>query len=179
MEDSFIKVVMIFVGSIFLFVVPLTVYAQRYDAVRQVVLDDAVVEFVDNARASGEITPEAYRKMCKKIDNAHKTCHIEIRYATAYESPDSVTPAGTWSVKRYLDEYNTTDILGYMFPAQPASGIYGDERSYKLKEGGFLSVEVNNVTPTVGAQMMRLFIPSYTGHNLHTSYSGYVGNTAM
>lgn len=175
MDDIIGKLFIMIIGSIALFIIPLTITAQRQDATKQTSIDDAVVEFVDNARASGEITPEGYRKMCTKIDNAHKTCHIEIEYKIAYEAPDTLNPAtNTWSTHRLLDEYNTKDILTYMFP-----DTGGDERIYKLKEGGFLSVTVDNVSPTLGAQMMKLFVPSYTSHNLHTSYSGYVGNTAM
>ena len=134
------------------------------------------MEFVDNARASGEITHQAYERMSKRISAAHQICEIRLSYSSSYQSPEIVQDAdGNDKVtyKRHLQEYSNEDIIDYIFPTYPDT----EYKDFPMKEGGYISVEVKNITPTLGTQMARMFIPTYSGQTLRTNYGGYVGNS--
>ena len=165
MGDILGKFVVIIFGTLFLFFVPLTIIALKQDNASQSYIDNAVVEFVDNARASGRITPNAYEKMCAKIFAAHPHCKIELYHGAKYARPDG---AGS-----YVDEneYFTTDEI------LTAMG-YGssDTLDYELKEGDYLKVVVNNESPTLGGALVRSLVIGYDASNLFVSYGGYVGN---
>lgn len=180
-----------FVAVIVMFIVPITLQAVKQDDMKQAVIDDAVVEFVDNARASGEISPTQYLNFMSRVNAAHKKCDVQIYYEASNVTPIPETNAAGdhtgYTYKRALQTYGIDDITGYMFyetdaygnVIRNASGFPQDrdeQRDFPLKEGGYLSVKVVNVTPTLGTQMARLFIPQYGGTTLLTSYGGYVGN---
>jgi len=175
MADALGKITIFFLGAILLFIVPMTIIAVNQDKTKQTYIDDAAVEFVDNARAGGEISVQAYKTLTKRIDSAHSLCDIQIRYLSTYEYPvpvyDATHTITGYTYERHTQEYSKSDITGYMFPNGGS-----ETRSFPLREGGYLSVEVRNVTPTLGGQMLGLFVPGYSGKSLHTSYGGYVGN---
>lgn len=190
MPDVFGRMVTFLIGVVMLFMIPLTIIMVKQDDTKQALLDDAVVEFVDNARASGEITPTAYRQFVKRINDAHQVCNISITYESSMQTPEKkYSPSGGvsgYGYKRGLQAYTKEDITNFMFYKTDnygklvldASGrpITIEPVDFPLKEGGFLSVRVVNETPTPGTQMLRMFLPRYAGKTLLASYSGYVGN---
>ena len=191
MGDSFGRIITILIGVVLMFFVPLTIISVKQDDTKQALIDDAVVEFVDNARAAGEISPSGYKQFVDRINAAHQVCNINIAYEASHEVPVPRVDAGGniigYDYKRALQTYNADDITNYMFyETDPAGNVKKNASGYPidlqppidfpLKEGGYLAVEVTNITPTLGTQMLRLFLPRYTGTALISSYSGYVGN---
>ena len=212
MGDIFGRIVSFLFGAVMLFIVPVTLVAIKQDDLKQTTMDDAVVEFVDNARASGQITDDAYRDLVRKITAAQELCDIRIDYRAAYVAPKTDytgalpgTPGEAKETEVYLKAYNKTDIVHEIYDSQvkclncnnvykssltncPKCGVSNDAATshthstrtaepFILREGGYINVEVNNTTPTLGSKMIRLFLPMYAGRALHTSYGGYVGNT--
>lgn len=195
MSDVFGRIFTFLFGTVLLFMVPLTLIMIKQDDVKQALWDDAVVEFVDNARASGEITPTSYIELARKIDAAHQGCDLEITYEASRQTPDPVykteadgsrTLTG-YTYKRSLEAYTKEDITNYMFYKtdsygrlilDPAGNKINNPEAldFPLKEGGYITVQVKNDKPTPGTQMLRMFIPRYEGKALVSSYSGYVGN---
>ena len=203
MPDVFGRIVTFLFGTVLLFMVPLTLIMLKQDDTKQALWDDAVVEFVDNARASGEITPASYIELTQKIDAAHQGCDLKITYEASRQTPDPIYkkkadgtnelgPDGKpiitgYTYKRSLEAYTKEDITDYMYyktdnfgrVIRDASGrkIENDPAiDFPLKEGGYLTVQAKNKKPTPGTQMLRMFIPGYNGKTLVSSYSGYVGN---
>ena len=190
MGESIGRIITWFVAVIVMFIVPITLQAVKQDDMKQAVIDDAVVEFVDNARAAGEISPTSYLNFMSRVNAAHKICDVRVFYEASEVTPVPESEAGALSgygYKRSLQTFGVDDITGYMFYKtdaygniiRNASGFPQDldePRDFPLKEGGYLSVEVVNKTPTLGTQMARLFIPQYGGTTLLSSYGGYVGN---
>lgn len=171
MSDIVGRIAVAIFGIIMLFIMPVVVIAQKQDSLAQNYIDNAVVEFVDNARATGKITPRAYEQLCDKVDSAHLLCEIRITHSAAYTVPTEERPDGSWDTEVYRYDYIKEDILTKMYPD-------GDEENvdYQLKNGDYLKVEVRNVTPTMGIKMMRLFSAKRSDEVLFTSYGGYVGN---
>ncbi len=170
MGDVLGRIFMAIFGCILLFIMPVLLIAQKQDVLAQEYIDNAVVEFVDNARATGKITPRAYEKLCNSVDSAHMLCEIHITHSAAYTVPSDIRPDGSWDTEVYRYDYIKEDILEKMYPPT------GDDVDYQLKNGDYLKVEVQNVTPTLGIKMLRLFTTKPNDTSLYTSYGGYVGN---
>lgn len=186
MNDMFGRMVTFLIGIVFTIFVPLTIVNLKMDDARQTIIDDAVVEFVDNARASGEITPNSYVELTKKVDSAQPMCDIDIIYESASMIPWE-DDSGNITYKRALQSYTRKDIVDYMYNAVDTNGVTltdgagntvyrADPVEYPLREGGYLTVKVQNTTPTPGMKMLSLFIPGAGHSTLYTVYGGYVGN---
>lgn len=168
MEDAFGKVIAIVAGVFVLFFLPITVVALKMDNTSQAYIDDAVVEFVDNARATAIITDSAYEELCRRIDAVQSNCTVEIKHSSKYVVLD-----GHDLVTLYYD-YHKPDILKVIYPSS------GQNRKYEMKNGDFISVTVYNNSPTLATQLYRMVMPGYnaSGVSIYTTYSGYVGNNA-
>ncbi|ADL36403.1 hypothetical protein bpr_IV038 (plasmid) [Butyrivibrio proteoclasticus B316] len=172
MGDVLGKVFAAFLGCILMFIVPIMLIAQKQDTIRQSYIDNAVVEFVDNAKVAGKITPQAYEKLCYDIDTAHLLCEIKITHSSAYTVPTEVVdPAtGYHEVATYRVDYTKEEILSVMYPSS------GPDQDYRMKNGDYISVEVKNISPTLGTRLSRVFQTKSSDITLFTSYGGYVGN---
>ncbi len=173
MGDSLGRLASFFLSAVVFFIVPIMLIALKQDDTRQTMVNDAVVEFVDNARASGQITYNGYMKMCKTIGQAQEKCDVQIDYRSVFVYPK--TDPATGSVigyERHYKAYNRDDIMAVVSP--PGATEF---QPFELKEGGYLNVSVRSTTPTMGTKMFRLFVPAYGGREIASSYGGYVGNT--
>lgn len=166
MSDAFGRIVAIIASVFVLFFLPMIIVTQKMDNTAQAYIDNAVVEFVDNARATGVVSPQSYEKMCREIDTIQSNCLIEIRHSSRQAVSD-----GTEIEIQYYD-YFKDDILAVMYP--PA----GANQKYKMKNGDFISVTVYNKTPTLGTRLYRMIMPLYnpSGVTIYSTYSGFVGN---
>ncbi|MBR5360873.1 MAG: hypothetical protein IK123_08295 [Lachnospiraceae bacterium] len=172
MGDTLGKIFVGLFGCVLMFIVPVLLAAQKQDTVAQQYIDNAVVEFVDNARAAGKITPAAYEKLCRNVDMAHLICEIRITHSAAYTVPTNVIDpdTGFFETVTYRNDFIKEDILAQMYPD------VGDDRDYQMKNGDYLKVEVQNVSPTLGSRMLRIFTTNQKDSTLFASYGGYVGN---
>ncbi|WP_026659211.1 hypothetical protein [Butyrivibrio sp. AC2005] len=172
MGDVLGRVFAAFFGCIIMFIVPIMLIAQKQDTIRQSYIDNAVVEFVDKSKVAGKITPEAYEKLCYDVDTAHLLCEINITHSSAYTVPTEVIDpdTGYHEIATYRVDYTKEEILNVLYPAS------GDNRDYRMKNGDYLSVEVKNISPTLGTRLSRLFQTKSSDITLFTSYGGYVGN---
>ncbi len=175
MGDVLGRIFMAIFGSILLFIMPVVLIAQKQDLLAQTYIDNAVVEFVDNARASGKITYRAYEQLCNKVDAAHMLCDIRITHSAAYVVPTSKDENGYFDTEVYHYDYTKEDILNKIYP-EPVDGVIQDEVDYPMKNGDYLKVEVKNISPTLGVRMARMVSLRRDDATLYSSYGGYVGN---
>ena len=182
MQDIVGKFFIIIIGAIFLFFVPVTIVALKQDNTAQVYIDNAVSEFVDNARASARITPEAYEKLVQKIDAAQPGCNIQIIHSSRYITPDQdnaeykIDGTDTYEYTSHQEDFFKEDILKDMF----MKGGSDTRNDYLLKNGDYLKVIVdNNDAPTLGARLLGSISSKYDQNTLYTSYGGYIGNFAQ
>ncbi len=184
MQDIIGKFFMIVLGTILLFFVPVTIIALKQDNTAQVYIDNAVSEFVDNARATARITPESYEKLVQKVDAAQPGCNIQIIHSSAYVMPDIGNDElslddlhNKYEYTTHKEDYYTQEILNTMFYDKDGHDIRKD---YLLKSGDFLKVIVdNNDNPTLGAKLIGIVSTKYNQQTLYTSYGGYIGNYAQ
>lgn len=172
MGDIVGRVAMAILGCIMLFIMPVAIIAQKQDTISQNYIDTAVVEFVDNARAAGKITPRAYETLCQKVDSAHMLCEIRIVHSSAYTVPTEIidVDTGYYETETYRYDSIKEDILNKMYPDT------GDNVDYQMKNGDYLKVEVENITPTIGVKLSRFFTLSRPDNSILCVYGGYVGN---
>lgn len=170
MNDVLGKFAVIIGGVILVFFIPLTIISLKQDNTSQTYIDNAVVEFVDNARASARITPTAYEKLVQKINLAHSPCTIEIWHSAKYAAPVYNTATGEYESMDAYEDFSKEDILNHMYPDDYTM------HDYILKEGDFLQVTVSVEKPTLGARMAGVFLPGYDKKSIFTAYGGYVGN---
>lgn len=173
MSDVLGRVFMAIFGCLLLFIMPVVLITQKQDVLAQTYIDNAVVEFVDNARAAGKITPRAYENMCSKIDAAHMLCDIRITHSAAYTVPTALNEDGLFDTEVYRYDYIKQDILEKMYIE---NGETVTTKDYPLKAGDYLKVEVKNISPTLGTRMRRIFSNKGGDTTLFTTYGGYVGN---
>ncbi len=162
--------------AILLFIIAPMLIALRFDNIRQTLINDAVVEFVDNSRAAGQISYKDYTDMQRNISNAQPLCKVNVSYKSVYEYPEFDAANNVIGYKRHLTAYNEKDISKTLYETYKTTKN-PTESCFELKEGGYLSVHVENTTPTLGTKMLKLFIPMYSGKDIMTNYGGYVGNT--
>lgn len=170
MNDIIGKFAIIIFGIVLIFFVPVTIIALKQDNTAQSYIDNAVVEFVDNARATARITPQAYEKMIYKINSAHAPCEVKIWHSAKFVLPDSEIGSDKYSNVVATEDYGKDVILSCMYPDDTQS------LDYVLKEGDYLKVTVQNESPTLGARLAGVLLPGYNQNSLFTTYGGYVGN---
>lgn len=157
-------------GSIVIFLGTITLFAQKQDTVIQNYVDSAAEEFVDVARATGNITQSGYEKLVAQLDATGNVYEIRVIH---YE--ERVTPvhkeggeADDFDYEIGYEARTKDDILNI---------IYNGGGKYRMKTGDFLRVSIKNVAPTLGRRLAGLFIgPSDEGGQIIASYGGYVGN---
>lgn len=167
MEDSVGRIIAGVFGVLLLFYLPILCLSIKKDNTAQAYMDNAVVEFVDNARATGKITDESYEELCAKIDAAQPCCEIQIVHSVKYTVP---TDDGGYETCYY--DKQKDEILEDIYTKT------GDNKPYYLRHGDFIQVKVKNTKPTLATKIYRLILPNYNPDNvtLFTCYSGYVGN---
>lgn len=166
MEDALGRIVAIIASVFVLFFLPMIIVTQKMDNTAQAYIDNAVVEFVDNARATGVVSAAAYEKMCRQIDNIQSNCTVEIRHSSRLAVSDGV------DVEIQYYDYFKDDILSAIYT--PA----GENQKYRMKNGDFIAVTVYNNSPTMGTRLYRMIMPLYnpSGKTIYSTYSGFVGN---
>jgi len=143
-----IALAMIIVGIYF---TPILIITMQTDNSSQDIIDNAVQEFVDDARKSGKITATDYEKMMMIINTAHPLCDIHIIYGEELYIPD-----GNNAPYQYYDEKGESQILDVIYTDQ------GDTKDFLMKKGDYIKVSVKNTTPSFGTRIFSLVIPNAT-----------------
>ncbi len=166
MEDAFGRIVAIIASVFVLFFLPMIIVTQKMDNTAQAYIDNAVVEFVDNARATGIVSAASYEKLCRSIDSIQSNCTVEIRHSSRL----AVSDGGDVEIQYY--DYFKDDILSKIYVPS------GDNQKYQMKNGDFIAVTVYNNSPTMGTRLYRMIMPLYnpSGKTIYATYSGFVGN---
>lgn len=155
------------IGGVFLlFFLPILILTGKMDVISQNVIDNAVVEFVDNARSTAIITDSAFEKLVRKVDVAQKNCVIEIKHGSKYAILNGS------DIEIHYFDYTKDEILNTIYTPS------GDNQKYEMKNGDFLTVTVYNTTPTLATKLYRMIAPGFNpkGVTIYSIYSGYIGN---
>lgn len=163
--DSLITVVTIILAAILLFVFPMITLADRTDDISQVAVHTAVVEFVDNARATGRITEDNYNHFIETINATGNTYSVDLELRRLDENPSKKSANANQQIigeNIYYSIY-TSQILAEL-----------DKGTIYLKQGDFFAVGVVNNNQTL-AEVLKNFFYQLTGNSAYTITAKHSG----
>lgn len=163
--DTFKVVIVIFLSAVLLFIFPLMTMSDRTDDVAQLVVETATVDFVDNARSTGKITPDEYNTFIQTLNSTGNTYDVEIEIRVLDENPGKKTvqtERTTIGENVYYTIY-TSQVLAVIAPDNNTE----TPRTYALKEGDFITVRVRNVSQTLSQQLKNFFY-TIVGNDVYT-----------
>ena len=149
------------------------IFTVKLDNDSQTYCDNAVHEFVDQSRATGYISPQAYLEMVNTMNNTGNLYDIEMVHRSTKMTP-YVDAAGNEKKGAFVeiyDAYYKEEIVGELFPMNTSS--YG---AYPLKNGDYIKVSYSLKEPTLAAKMISM-ISTHSLKTIYGSYGGYVGST--
>lgn len=142
--NAFMTVVVIIVGLIILFVIPLMAASNTQDDVTKVAVQSIVAELVKNATTKGKLTEDDYESFKTKLYATGNTYDIQLIHTILTTNPNkgATDKAGenlTYSV------YNI-DILDNGINKNP-------KREYLMNKGDYFGCTVKNTNTTVADQL--------------------------
>lgn len=163
-------------GIMFLFLAPIMLISLKTEETIQVIAQDAVVEFVDKASSSGQITESAYIEMVDLLDATGLVYDIQITH-----SKEKVTPYveekedGSYEIVKgnYVSTYENIyedTILSVI------SDDSGNGHPYYMDQSDYLKVTAVNKSPSMGSRMLMSINPFYEGRNIAAHYATYVAH---
>ena len=87
MGDTLITVIAIFLAAVLMFVFPLMSISDRNDDISQLSIQTETVEFVNNVRTTGKLTPSNYDAFVKKLSATGNSYDVEIEIKRLDENP--------------------------------------------------------------------------------------------
>lgn len=165
MEDTTISIVGIIIAAIIMFVVPLTLIADRSDDIAQLTAQTVTSNFVDKVIKSGKITNEDYedfRTMLNTTGNSYDI-DMEIKILDTNSAQYEIVNSGVVGQNIYYSKFTTQieDRLGNAYDANAdKSG------AVILKEGDVFSVTTKNKSLTLSQSIKNIYY-KLRGENLH------------
>lgn len=151
--------VMLLIAAIF---IPTLIIFLNTDSSSQGIIDNAIHEFIDDARKSGKITAWDYENMMTTINHAQPLCDIHITHGKEQYLADN-------GIYQYHEEYGETQILDVIYTDT------GENQDYLMKKGDYIHITVQNTTPTFGTKIYSLFVPKAAeAKTIAATYGGYI-----
>lgn len=165
MSDILGKMTAVFIAILALIYIPILSLSLKMENTTRSMIETYVTQFVDNARATGKITPEEYESCYSKIALCQDFCTLEMTHSSRMYA------AGEEEAVGYYSDFNTRDILDVMYNSE------ADEIPYEMRNGDYFTVTVKNAKPTLATRLYRLvFRRSSSDTSIYVTYSGIVGN---
>ncbi len=173
MFQEFLTPVNYVVGIFLVALLGMSSLCLKMDANAQSYCNDAVVEFVDKARASGYISAESYTEMMQRIHATNNLYNVSIRHESKTSVPQT-NDAGrtTGKVVNAYNAYYQDEILDYIFAGDGSAGFH----NYPLKNGDYIQVTFELQEPTFATRLVTFF-SAHAPKTISGSYGGYVGST--
>ena len=158
--------------------VPLVFVVEKQEQTMETYAGDAVDEFVNKACATGIITPTSYEELVHRLDSTGVSYRIylvhqeeTIEPTVKLENGENKSQIGSY--EQYYLEKRNKEILDILFPDPPTT----DDVYYRMEEGDFFKVVIENNSPTFARRWKQLFLTSMNDTpSIMVSRSGYVGN---
>lgn len=148
MPNALSKVFAVILAVLVLYYVPTYQIYKKEEDLAYVNTYEVVTEFVDNVRMKGFITPQMYEDFQSKLHIGNvlydvQMVHQHKIYSPVYTNPGDLNSfTGKYEVQ--YDEFYWEQIEPYLFGT--ASSTDYKERKYKLENGDFFQVYVENKT---------------------------------
>ena len=165
MEETTVSIIGIIIAAIIMFIVPLTLIADRSDDISQLVIQTATAQFVDEVIKSGKITDDTYLKYRDSLASTGNTYEIDIELKILDENTSKIV---TDNNNKQIG--NNTYYSIFTSQIEDIIGVSGsntdNNRQGKiiLKHGDPISVTVRNSSKTL-SQALKSFYYNATGAN--------------
>lgn len=170
MSDTLMAIIGIFIAVILMFVLPLTIMANKNDEIAQTVVQVAVSDFVETVTNKGRITEFDYNKLVQKISATGNAYDIQIEAQIIDDNPRRATST--------TDSSQTGEYKYYSIYTNTIMDKISRDGVYELKKDDYVVVNVKNTNITLGTQFKNMFY-KLTGKDTYTvgtSASGIVVN---
>lgn len=160
MEETAVSIIGIIIASIIMFIVPLTLVADRSDDIAQLLVQTATAEFVDDIIKTGKITNERYQQFISSITTSKNLYDVDMEIKVLDENTSKITGTNNTYYSIYTSQIE--DIIGVSGDA-----INNNNRDGKivLKQGDAISVTVRNSSQTL-SQSLKSFYYSIKGTDI-------------
>ena len=163
MEETTVSIIGIVIASIIMFIVPLTLIADRSDDISQLVIETATAEFVDEIVKTGKITDDTYLKYVEALFSTGNTYEIEMQVKFLDENTAKVvtdnnpTQIGN---NTYYSIYTSQieDLIGVSASNTNNNG----QGKLILKHGDVITVTAKNNSRTLSQSLKSLYY-NWTG----------------
>lgn len=159
MSDTLVTVIGIALAAILMFVFPLMTMSDRTDDIAQLTVKTATTEFVDEIRTTGKITPDEYSKFLETIASTGNTYNVEMQVQILDENP------GKKATQSQPDKIGENEY--YSIYTSQIEEVLNNNKTYNLKEGDIVSVNVKNTNQTL-AQQLKNFFYTVIGNDTYT-----------
>ncbi|MEK4488004.1 hypothetical protein MHH81_21070 [Psychrobacillus sp. FSL H8-0484] len=170
MPNSLSKIFTLILAVLLLYYVPTYQSFHKQDDIVSQNVKQATTNFVDNVRMKGYITPQMYEDFQRELSVGTKYLfkteikHEQKVYTPVYTNANVFT--GEYTVD--YDEYYWSQIEKLLF--DESSSIPKEDRMYKLQQGDFFSVHVENVTKSYSSMMYDFLTGGVGGDDIFISY---------
>lgn len=147
MEESTVSIIGIMIAAILMFIVPLTLIADRSDDISQLAIQVVTSEFVDEIIKTGRITDDMYQDFISSLIATGNTYEIDMEVKILDKNIDKTENNKYYSI----------------FTSQ-IEDIITHKDKLLLKDGDGISVTVKNNSQTL-SQSLKSFFYNITGTN--------------
>lgn len=177
MPNIISKIFALILCALLLFFVPVYQSYQKQDDLVYQVAKQAVTNFVDNVRTKGYITPQMYEDFQREMNIGTYLFRTEMVHEQKVYTPIYTdTNIFTGQYKVDYDEYYWEQIEKFLF--DETNLINKKDLMYKLQQGDFFSVHVENMTKTKSTMLFDFLTGGPGGNDIVISipYGGMVLN---
>lgn len=171
MSDTLMAIIGIFIAVILMFVLPLTIMANKNDEIAQTVVQVAVSDFVETVTNKGRITEFDYNKLVQKISTTGNAYDIQIEAQIIDDNSRRATSTA--------DSSQTGEYKYYSVYTNAIMDKIRNDGFYELKKDDYVVVNVKNTNITLGTQFKNMFykLVGKDTYTIGTSSSGIVVNS--
>lgn len=149
MSDTLMAIIGIFLGVILMFVLPLTIMANKNDEISQTVVQVAVSDFVDTATKKGKITAFDYDKLIQKLSATGNSYDVQIEAQIIDDNPRRAATT--------LAREQTGEFKYYSVYTNTILEEVDNNGEYPLKKDDYLIVNVKNTNITLATSLKSIF----------------------
>lgn len=174
MYDTLGKIWTIVIACFAILIAPVLIITMKQDSLSQSIVDNAAVEFVEDAVGAGNFTLEGYYELLNDVNRIGTPCEINIVHSASVVYGEEVilgtTPDGqpliSYNAGKTLVDHGTEEILTALIR----------DGEYEMKQGDYLKVTIKNTQPTLGNKLYGMIIKRFPSGNIYTCYASVVGN---
>lgn len=166
MDDILTSIIGIALAAILMFIFPLITMTDRTDDVSQLTVEIATIEFVNDIRKSGVITPERYSQFVQNIGTTGNTYNVEIEARILDDN---------FSRKIVQETENQGENVYYsVYTSQIVNNFLYNDKDYYLKEGDIVTVSIKNTNQTM-SQQLKNFLYTVVGKDTYIISASHGG----